>query len=81
MHQLGRVKKGVFPERLKMAKITPIFKKEDSLLNYNLQCFSKISGKLMYNELYTHLAEKNIYFVNRLVFGLVAGLIMQLLRL
>ena len=61
-------KKGVFPERLKMAKITPIFRKGDSLLNYDLQCFSKILGKLTYNELYIYLAEKNILFCEQIGF-------------
>ena len=61
-------KKDVFPEKLKMAKITAIFKKGYRPLNYDLQCFSKILGKLMYNELYIHLAEKNITFCEQFGF-------------
>ena len=57
------LKKGIFPEKKKIAKVSPIFKKADQLLlsNYRpifvLPCFSKILGRIMYNRLYTYLAE------------------------
>ena len=56
-------KKQIFPEKMKIAKVSPIFKKGDKsiLSNYRpisaLPWFSK-----MYNRLYTYLAENNILF-------------------
>ena len=55
---------GIFPEKLKIARITPIFKSDDetSVSNYRpisvLPCFSKIIERIMYNRLYTFLCEK-----------------------
>ena len=62
------LKKGIFPEKMKIAKVSPIFKKGDKsiLSNYSpisiLPCISKILEHIMYNRLYTYLAEKNILF-------------------
>ena len=48
---------GIFPDSLKIAKITPIFKTGETtnLSNYRpisvLPCFSKILEKIMYNKL------------------------------
>ena len=59
---------GIFPEKLKIARITPIFKSEDetSVSNYRpisvLPCFSKIIERIMYNRLYTFLCENNILY-------------------
>ena len=49
----------IFPNKLKVAKISPVFKKDDqcNLSNYRpisiLTVFSKIYEKLMYNKLYS----------------------------
>ena len=51
------LKKGIFPEKMKIAKVSPIFKKGDKsiLSNYRpisvLPCFSKILERIMYNRL------------------------------
>ena len=52
---------GVFPEEMKIARITPIFKGGEvfDLGNYRpisiSSCFSKILEKIMYNHLYKYL--------------------------
>ena len=59
---------GIFPDKLKIARVTPLFKNEsDSELgNYRLisvlPCFSKIFEKIMYNRLYKHLKEKDMLY-------------------
>ena len=59
---------GIFPEKLKIARITPIFKSDDetSVTNYRptsvLPFFSKIIERIMYNRLYTFLCENNILY-------------------
>ena len=46
---------GIFPDRMKVAKVIPIFKKgkKSSISNYRpisvLPCFSKILERMMYN--------------------------------
>ena len=71
------LKKGIFPEKMKIAKVSPIFKKGDKsiLSNYRpisvLPCFSKILERIMYNRLYAYLAENNILFNKQ--FGFRAG--------
>ena len=56
------LKKGIFPEKMKIAKVSPIFEEGDQsiLSNYRpisvLPCFSKILEHIMYNRLYTYLA-------------------------
>ena len=59
---------GVFPEEIKIARVTPIFKggEVSDLGNYCpisvLCCFSKIFEKIMYNRLYKHLLNNNILY-------------------
>ena len=59
---------GVFPDKLKIAKITPIFKagEKNEVSNYRpisvLPCFSKILERIMYNRLYNFLRENNILY-------------------
>ena len=71
------LKKGIFPEKMKIVKVSPIFKKGDKsiLSNYRpisvLPCFSKILERIMYNRLYAYLAENNILFNKQ--FGFRAG--------
>ena len=60
--------KGVFPDKLKIARLTPIFKKGQSTLvtNYKpisvLPGFSKLLERIMYNRLYKFLVENNILY-------------------
>ena len=62
---------------MKIAKVSPIFKKGDKLIlsNYRpisvLSSFSKILERIMYNRLYAYLAENNILFNKQ--FGFRAG--------
>ena len=59
---------GVFPEKLKIARVTPIFKSGDETLlnNYRpisvLPCFSKLLERIMYNRLYSFLQENNLLY-------------------
>ena len=60
--------KGVFPNKLKTARVTPVFKKRNNTLvtNYRpisvLPCFSKLLERIMYNSLYKFLVENNLLY-------------------
>ena len=60
--------KGVFPEKLKIARVTPTFKKGNNTLvtNYRptsvLSFFSKLLERIMYNRLYKFLVKNNILY-------------------
>ena len=60
--------KGIFPDKLKVARVTPIFKagEKERVSNYRpisvLNCFSKILERIMYNRLYSFLVENNILY-------------------
>ena len=62
------IEKGVFPDDLKIAKVTPIYKAGDNsdVSTYRpisvLPCFSKILERLMYNYLCKYLKENNILY-------------------
>ena len=79
------MEKGVFPDALKIARVTPLFKGGDpsNISNYRpisvLPCFSEILEHIMYNRLYKYLTtEKLLYSTrNSLVFKLVFQLSMQ----
>ena len=68
---------GIFPEKMKIAKVTPIFKsgKKELLTNYRpisvLSCFSKILERIMYNRVYNYLNDNNLLF--RKQFGFRKG--------
>ena len=57
---------GIFPEEMKIARITPIYKSGDkeNVVNCRpisvLPCFSKILERIMYNRLYLHSTENNL---------------------
>ncbi len=59
---------GCVPEKLKMAKVIPLFKKGATYLpgNYRpislLNMFDKLLEKIMYNRLYNHLQSNNILY-------------------
>ena len=71
------LEKGVFPDDLKIAKVTPIYKAGDNsdVSNYRpisvLPCSSKILERLMYNRLYKYLKENNILYEKQ--FGFQSG--------
>ena len=70
-------KKGIFPDDLKIAKVTPIYKADDKsdLSNYRpiskLSYFSKILERIMYNRLYQYLTENKILYPKQ--FGFQKG--------
>ena len=59
---------GVLPDKLKIARVTPLFKigSNAELGNYQaisvLPCFSKVLKKIMYNRLCKHLKENDILY-------------------
>ena len=58
----------IFPEEMKIARITPIYKGGDkeNVVNYKsmsaLSCFSKILERIMYDRLYSYLTENNLRY-------------------
>ena len=68
---------GIFPDRMKVPKVTPIFKKGEKscISNYRpisvLPCFSKILERIMYNRLYNYFTANSILFNKQ--FGFRAG--------
>ena len=56
----------IFPDPLKIAKVTPVFKTDDlkEISNYLLisvlSCFSKIIERIMHNRLYSYLVNEEI---------------------
>ena len=62
------LQKGSFPDELKIAKVTPVFKADDvnELGNYRpisvLPCFSKILERIMYNRLFKYLKTNEILY-------------------
>ena len=69
--------KGIFPDDLKIAYVTPVFKggDEKDLGNYRpisvLPCFSKILERIMYNRLCNHLMKNIILYSKQ--FGFQKG--------
>ena len=67
----------IFPDRMKVAKATPIFKKGEKSIISNyipisvLPCFSKILERIMYNRLYNYFTANSILFNKQ--FGFRAG--------
>lgn len=62
---------GIFPEFLKLAKVLPVFKKENNAVftNYRpislLPILSKIFEKIAYNQLYTYLVDNKLLFISQ----------------
>ena len=60
--------KGVFPDKLKIARVKPIFKKGNNTLAINyrpisvLLCFSKLLERIIYNRLYKFFVKNNILY-------------------
>lgn len=59
---------GIFPDKLKVAKVTPIYKKDDEnvFTNYRpislLPSISKIFEKVIFQQLYKFFKDKNLFF-------------------
>ena len=59
---------GIFPDKLKIAKITPIFKKDDETLftNYRpislLPAISKIFERVLFQQIYEYFQEKKLFY-------------------
>ena len=68
------MQKAIFPNMLKVAQVTPIYKKGDSQLleNYKpvsmLPIFGKLFEKMIYSRLYSFLMTKNIICVQQFGF-------------
>nr|XP_047139359.1 uncharacterized protein LOC124815161 [Hydra vulgaris] len=68
------INQGIFPEQLKIAKITPIFKEGDRAIisNYRpisiLPIFSKILERIMYNRVYDYFQCNNLLYSNQFGF-------------
>ena len=62
------VPRGVFPDSLKIAKVTPIFKSgnKDNVSTYRpisiLRVFSKFLERIMYSRVYNHLDSKGLLY-------------------
>ena len=62
------LQKGCFPEEVKIARVTPIYKADDvnKIGNYRpisvLSCFSKILERIMYNRLFKYLTTNEILY-------------------
>jgi hypothetical protein len=68
------IHQGVFPEKLKIAKIIPIFKEGDKseISNYRpisvLSTFSKIIEQIMFNRVYKYFHDNNLLYTNQFGF-------------
>ena len=62
------IEKGIFTDQIKIAKVTPLFKKGDNALmdNYRpisvIPYFLKILERIIYNRLYSFFSENNILY-------------------
>ena len=71
------IEKGVFPDALKIARVTPLFKGGDpsNISNYRpisvLPCFSKILERIMYNRLHKYLSTEKLLYSKQ--FGFQTG--------
>ena len=68
---------GIFPDSLKIAKVKPIFKKNDThtINNYRpislLPSVSKIFEKIIYHQTYSYFQSNNLFFTSQ--YGFRAG--------
>ena len=68
------LEEAVFPERLKIAKVIPVFKKGDkeNMESYRpisiLPVFSKVLDRIMYNRLYEYSMNNNLLYENQFDF-------------
>ena len=68
------IETGVFPDKLKIARVSPVYKAGDSsdLTNYRaisvLPCFSKILGRIMCNRLFSYVCQEKIFYSKQFAF-------------
>ena len=59
---------GVFPDKLKLAKVIPLYKEGDSTITDNyrpnslLPTLSKVLEKIVYNQLFAYLSDKELFY-------------------
>ena len=69
------LQQGIFPENLKIAKVSPVYKKDEDFLLTNdgpisvLPCFSKLLERIMYNRLLKYLSEDSILYKKTIWFS------------
>ena len=62
------LQQGIFAENLKIAKVSPVYKKDEEflLINYRpisiLRCFSEFLEGIMYNRIFKYLSENSIFY-------------------
>ena len=62
------LQQGIFPENLKIAKVSPVYMKDEEFLLINhrpisvLPCFSKLLERIMYNRLFKYLSENSTLY-------------------
>ena len=62
---------GIFPDKLKIAKVVPIYKSDDENIfnNYRpisiLPALSKVFEKIVFNQTYTYFDDHNMFFRNQ----------------
>ena len=67
MRRLRWSEKGILPDQLEIAKVTPLFKKGDNALMDNYHplsvrpCFSKVLERIIYNKLYSFFSVNILY--------------------
>lgn len=68
------VKSGIFPDQMKVAKVTPVFKTGETsqMTNYRpisvLPVFSKLLERIIYNRVYNFITEQKLLFRNQFGF-------------
>ena len=68
------LEKGIFPDELKIARVTPMYKTgdENDFGNYRpisvLPCFSKMLERIMYKRLYNHLSQNRMLYLKQFGF-------------
>ena len=68
------MEKGIFPDELKIARVTPIYRTgdENDFGNYRtnsvLPCFSKLLKRIMYKRLYNHLSQNHVLYLKQFGF-------------
>ena len=81
------IKQGIFPDHLKIAKVTPIFKSgaKDNVSNYRpisiLPVFSKVLERIMYNRVYNHPHCKGLLYEKQFGFQEITQLKMPYFNL